>query len=134
MKISTKYLISLTCLCSVLWSGEILAQCSKSQLVSIGRFEHSNGQATIEFTDSEMKITQSNGVSTVRQFMQYSVSPGAITYTIVNARGSARAGLRTLLDQDFDSSIPVRNPGPHTVACSLSGSTLSFGSGTWAPW
>ena len=118
------------------WAGavqEVSAQgCSERALRSLPRLYSSNGQATIDFDDM-MVLTQRAGPVTVRQWTRYRASGDAITYTIQRARGSALAGLQTGLQADFEDDIPIPSPGPHTVACRLSGRTLYFGTNTWSP-
>ena len=59
----------------------------------------------------------------LRQESEYEVSADAITYRVVRAVGT--------IPGSGTSDRPLRNPGPHTEACSLSGGVLSFGDGTW---
>ena len=58
----------------------------------------------------------------LRQESEYEVSADAITYRIVRAIGT--------IPGSGTNDQPIRNPGPHTVACSLSGGALSFGDGS----
>ena len=80
--------------------------------------------ATLEFTRSKMVLVRSaGGGASLRQETEYSVRPYAITYRIVRAVGTA-PGFGT-------RDVPISNPGPHTLACRLSGSVLEFGDGKW---
>ena len=97
--------------------------CSRQRLFGLGVLNSSNRPATIQFTNSRMVIVQSSGTASTRQESEYSVAADAITYRIVRATGTTPcSGTR---------EIPIVNPGPHTLACSLSGRALSFGDGTW---
>ena len=107
------------------------AACYKRQLIALGKFTHANGGSTARFTDNRIIITSIAGALATRQYLEYRVSLDSITYTIVRARGSAKAGLETLLEEDFVRDIPIPNPGPHTAFCELNGSMLTFGGGTW---
>lgn len=100
-------------------------QCTKQRLMRLGLLTSSiDSGATLEFTNSRMVMVRAAGGGTsLRQETEYRVTPSAITYRVVRAVGTA-PGLGT-------RDVPVSNPGPHTLACSISGGLLTFGDGTW---
>ena len=101
--------------------------CSRERLIALGVLTSQLPGAvpsTIQFTDSRMVIvSEPGGGASLRQESEYSVSADAITYRIVRAMGT--------IPGSGTNDVPVRNPGPHTEACSLSGGVLSFGDGSW---
>lgn len=105
---------------------EKAGSCSRKRLIGLGTLRSSTANATIRFTDSRMAIANrstAGPAATVTTEAEYTVSPGSITYTIVRAHGKIGATTETL---------PINNPGPHTVACRLEDKTLHFGDGSWS--
>lgn len=101
--------------------------CSRERLIALSVLTSQLPGAvpsTIQFTDSRMIIISRPAPgAALRQESEYEVSADAITYRIVRAIGT--------IPGSGTSDQPIRNPGPHTEACSLSGGVLSFGDGTW---
>ena len=101
--------------------------CSRERLIGLGVLTSQLSGAvpsTIQFTDSRMVIISRPAAGAeLRQESEYEVAADAITYRIVRAIGT--------IPGSGTSDQPIRNPGPHTVTCSLSGGVLSFGDGTW---
>ena len=106
--------------------------CSETALKALPRLYSSIAPATLEFGEM-MVLTRTSGPLTTRQWLRFRASVSSITYTIVRAKGSAKAGLATLRDSDFEDDIPIRNPGPHTTDCRRVGQTLYWGNGSWTP-
>ena len=102
--------------------------CSRERLIGLGVLTSQLSRAvpsTIQFTGSRMvMINRPAPGAELRMESEYEVSADAITYRIVRAVG-------TIPGSGTSDQPPIRNPGPHTVACSLSGGVLSFGNGTW---
>ena len=119
-------------LCGGLQASAGMQGCSDSALKDLPRIYSSIAPAMLEFGEM-MVLTRTSGPLTTRQWMRYRASDSSITYTIVRAKGSAKAGLETLRDSDFEDDIPIRNPGPHTTDCRLVGQTLYWGNGSWSP-
>ena len=99
--------------------------CTKQRLMRLGRLTSSiDSGTTLEFTSSRMVMVRSAGRgASLRQESEYSVTADATTYRVVRAVGTA-PGLGT-------RDVPISNPGPHTLPCSISGAVLAFGDGTW---
>ena len=99
--------------------------CTKQRVMRLGVLTSSiDSGATLEFTNSRMVMVRAAGAgASLRQETEYSVTADAITYRVVRAVGTA-PGFGT-------RDVPISNPGPHTLACSLSGGVLRFGDGTW---
>ncbi len=99
--------------------------CSRRRLIELGTVRSSTGNATIEFTNSRMTMVNRSVAgpdASVTNEAEYSVSSGSITYTIVRAHGKMGA---------INETLPITNPGPHTVDCRLERNTLHFGNRTW---
>lgn len=99
--------------------------CSRQRLIDLGQLTSSiDSGATIQFAGNSMiQIRTVAGGASLRQEADYSVTAKAITYTIRRAIAAVPGEGR--------SDFPVRNPGPHTEACRVTGDTLHFGDGTW---
>lgn len=99
--------------------------CSRQRLIDLGELTSSiNPSGTIQFTRDLMVQISSVGGASLRQEAEYSVTDDAISYTIIRAIATVPG--------EGQRDFPVRNPGPHTEACSLDGGTLHFGDGTWS--
>ncbi|MBO6564806.1 MAG: hypothetical protein JJ956_08685 [Pseudomonadales bacterium] len=108
-------------ICMTLSSFVFANGCDKSNLVQAGEMTSQGGGATIRFIQNSMIITQFAGSNSIEQTSEYTANGNSITYRIVEAMGNGRP-------------TPIKNAGPHTVPCSLSGGTMRFGSGTWSAW
>ena len=93
-------------------------ECSKSRLIALGVLTRSDGRGTLEFRNDNMIQTVNDGDVQSRFEIDYRVSSDSIVYTLRSATGSYQGQTRDL---------PLRNPGPHTLGCSISGDTLRFG-------
>lgn len=103
--------------------------CSKAGLVDLGTVKAVRGQTVryMRFTERKVVFVTTTGPAATRIEADYSVSHDSVTYRLTKATGSAKAGVQTLLAEDMEEELPLRNPGPHTVPCELTGNSLRFG-------